>query len=94
MGQGQDSPEAKTWNVEVAMGVVNSFVPNLQPQRIVEALDQEDFYMPDHEGLQILMKAWKKLSADPFPVQVGIFAASLQHHGKKNIRPYCLDQAN
>ena len=69
MGQGHNS-EAKTWNVEVAMGVVNSFVPTLQPQRILDALDHEGFHVPDQEGLHMLMKAWKKLTAEPFPLQV------------------------
>lgn len=64
-----DSSEAKSWNVEVAMEVLKSFAPDTQPRRIIAALDHAGFRVPDQEALQLLMKAWKKLTTESFPLQ-------------------------
>ena len=69
VSQGQDGSEPKTWNVDVAIEVLKNFVTDLQPHRIIEALDHEGFHVPDQEALYLLTNAWRKLSQDPFPLQ-------------------------
>lgn len=65
-----DGAEAKSWNVEVAVDTLKAFAPDLQPLHIAESLDHDGFQIPDQEGLHLFMKAWQKLSPEPFPLQV------------------------
>jgi hypothetical protein len=64
-----DSITAKTWNVELVMEALKSYAPNLEPQRIIEALDHEGFNVPDAKGFLVLVNAWRKLTSEPFPLQ-------------------------
>ena len=52
------------------METLKSHAPDLEPQRILEALDYEEFTVPDAKGFLVLVNAWRKLtSGEPFPLQ-------------------------
>lgn len=51
------------------MEALKSYAPNLEPQRIIAALDQEDFIVADAKGFLVLVNAWRKLTSEPFPLQ-------------------------
>ena len=52
------------------METLKSQAPDLEPQRILEALDHEGFTVPDAKGFLVLVNAWRKItSGEPFPLQ-------------------------
>jgi len=65
-----DPSLVKTWNVELVMDALKLHAPDLDPQRVMEALDHEEFTVPDAKGFLVLVNAWRKLtSGEPFPLQ-------------------------
>lgn len=52
------------------MDALKLHAPDLDPQRVMEALDHEEFTVPDAKGFLVLVNAWRKLtSGEPFPLQ-------------------------
>ena len=74
---GEASPQ-RGWHVELVVEVLQSAVPDLNPEAVMEALDHDDFFVPDARGFLVIISAWRKLSPQPFPLQASRLLLTLR----------------
>jgi CCR4-NOT transcription complex subunit 1 len=62
-------PQPPTWNMEAFIDAIKTKYVNMNWREVVLEFDHPEFYLPEVEGLRMIMKAYKHATSDVFPVE-------------------------
>ncbi|KAL4599949.1 hypothetical protein ACB092_11G164000 [Castanea dentata] len=63
-----DLPLLNSWNIDVLIDTIKELAPATNWIRVIENMDHEGFYIPNHEAFSFFMSVYRRACQEPFPL--------------------------
>eukprot|EP01102_Stenamoeba_stenopodia_P006983 TRINITY_DN1952_c0_g1_i4.p1 TRINITY_DN1952_c0_g1~~TRINITY_DN1952_c0_g1_i4.p1 ORF type:complete len:1011 (-),score=209.50 TRINITY_DN1952_c0_g1_i4:491-3523(-) len=69
-GANDSKQQPSTWNINAFCDAVKEMFPKINWTTVISKLDYPGFHLVDQKGLVLIVSVFKKMSKDPFPIEI------------------------